>query len=87
MQHAGAAVASIHMLFNSIISTLILELAAFSEINLDKEEKEREELVHSCFCAVYHSVEITGVKGMINIIGSKCTHGKVLVRKEAYWSY
>ncbi|KAL7541160.1 hypothetical protein ACHAXR_010687, partial [Thalassiosira sp. AJA248-18] len=79
--------ATIHMHFSSIIPTLITELASFSEMDLDEEEKEREEAVRQCCRAVCHNVDTPGVNWLISEIASKCTHDKESVRKEACWSY
>jgi len=84
---AHATSATIHMHFSSIIPTLIMELASFSEIDLDEEEKEREEAVRQCFRAVCHNVDDTGVNWLVSEIASRCAHDKETVRKEACWSY
>jgi len=86
---SGATGGTIHMHFSSIIPTLILELASFSEISDDadeEEEKEREEAVRLCLRAVCQNVDTTGVNWLISEISSKCTHDKESVRKEACWS-
>jgi len=84
---SGATSGTIHMHFNSIIPTLIVELAFFSEIEMDEEEKAREEAIRHCFRAVCHNVDITGVNWLISEIVSKGAHDKESVRKEACWSF
>lgn len=78
---------TIHMHFSSIIPTFIMELASFSEIDMDEEEKEREEAVRNSFRAVCHNVDMTGVNWLISEIVSKSTHDKEEVRKEACWAF
>jgi len=85
---SGATGGTIHMHFNSIIPTMIMELASFSDgVDLDEEEKAREEAVRRCFQAVCHNVDAVGVNWLLGEIASKCTHDKESVRKEACWSY
>ena len=74
---------TIHLHFSSIIPTLILELAVFSEI----DDESREEAVRCCFRAVCHNVDTTGVNWLISEIASKCTHDRYTVRKEACWAF
>ena len=78
---------TIHMHFNSIIPTLISEVALFSEIDNDENEKEREEAVRNCLRAVCRNVDISGVNRLVGEVVSKCTHDKESVRKEACWSF
>jgi len=84
---SAATSGTIHMHFNSIIPTLVMEVASFSEMDLDEEEKEREEAVCNCFRAVCHNVDTLGVSRLISEIVNKFAHDKASVRKTACWSY
>jgi len=84
---SGATGGTIHLHFSSVIPTLITELASFSDIDSDEEEKAREESIRLCFRAVCHNVDTTGVNWLISEIARQCAHDKESVRKEACWSY
>jgi len=82
---SAATSQTIHMHFNSIIPTLIMELSSFYGASLDEEEKLREEAARSCSRAVCRNVDTVGVNWLISEVISKCTHDKESVRKEACW--
>ena len=82
---SAATSQTIHMHFNSIIPTLIMELSSFYGANLDEEEKLREDAVRCCSRAVCRNVDTIGVNWLISEVISKCTHDKESVRKEACW--
>ena len=64
-----------------------MELASFSEIDMDEDEKAREDAIRQCCQAVFGNVDATGVNWLVSEIASKCTHDKESVRKEACWCY
>ncbi|KAL7456767.1 hypothetical protein ACHAWC_008242 [Mediolabrus comicus] len=76
---------TIHMHFNSIVPTLIMELASFHDVDPDEEGKSREEAVRRCSRAICHNVDTVGVNWLISEVVSKCTNDKESVRKEACW--
>jgi HEAT repeat protein len=78
---------TIFMHFNSIIPTLINEVASFHEQDPSEEEKEREEAIRNCCRAVIRNVDTAGVNWLISEIASKCTSDRVAVRKESCWFY
>lgn len=82
---SAATSQTIHMHFNSIIPTLILELASYHGVDLDEVEKLREEATRRCSRAICHNVDTVGVNWLISEVVSKCTHDKESVRKEACW--
>jgi hypothetical protein len=84
---SSATSSTIHMHFSNIIPTLIMELASFSEIDMDEDEKAREDAIRQCCQAVFGNVDATGVNWLVSEIASKCTHDKESVRKEACWCY
>ncbi|KAL7446874.1 hypothetical protein ACHAXM_011445 [Skeletonema potamos] len=81
---SAATSQTIHMHFNNIIPTLILELSSFHGVDLE-EEKLREEAARRCSRAICHNVDTVGVNWLISEVVSKCTHDKQSVRKEACW--
>ena len=82
---SAATSQTIHMHFNSIIPTLIMELSSFHGVDLDEEEKSREEAVRCCSRVLCHNVDTIGVNWLISEVINKCTHDKDSVRKEACW--
>ncbi|KAL7472761.1 hypothetical protein ACHAXS_013126 [Conticribra weissflogii] len=76
---------SIYMHFNTIIPTLITEIACFSECDNSNEEKEREDATRRCSRAVCHNVDTAGVNWLISEVASKCTSDKESIRKEGCW--
>ena len=84
---SAATSETIHYHFSSILPTIIMELASFSDADLDEEEKEREEAIRRCCRSVCHNVDNMGINWLVSEIASKCTHDKESVRKEACWSF
>ena len=84
---SGATPQTIHTNFNRIVPTFISELASFSDMDMDDEEKEREEAIRRNFSALCRNVDTVGVHLLISEISSKCTSDKESVRKESCWSY
>lgn len=82
---SAATSQTIHMHFNSIIPTLIMELSSFHGVELEEEEALREEAARRCSRAICHNVDTVGVNWLISEVVSKCTHDKESVRKEACW--
>jgi len=76
---------TIYIHFNTIIPTLIAEVASVSKVDDNNEEKEREEATRRCSRAVCHNVDTAGVNLLISEVASKCTSDKESVRKEACW--
>ena len=75
--------------FNTIIPTLLMEVASFSDVDVeleeDGEQKEREEATRRCIRAVCHNVDENCVNVLVGEIASKCAHDRESVRKEACW--
>jgi len=76
---------SIHGFFSTIIPALLSELSDLFDVELDEEEKSREEALRSCVRSLCGSVEDIGVNPLICEIANKCSSDKEGTRKESCW--
>ena len=76
---------SIHAFFGTIIPALLSELSDLFGVDLDEEEKCREDALRNCVRSLCASVEGIGVNPLVGEIASKCSSDKEGTRKESCW--
>ena len=76
---------SIHAFFGTIVPALLSELSDMFNVELDEEEKAREEALRKCIQSLCSSVEEIGVNALIGEVASKCSSDKEGTRKEGCW--
>lgn len=74
---------SIHIFFGTIVPALISELSELFGLELDEEEKCREDALRGCVRSLCASVEETGLNFLVGEIATKCTSDNEGTRLEA----
>ena len=69
----------------AILPALISELSDLYGVELDEEEKSREEALRKCVHSLCSSVEEIGVNPLVGEIASKCSSDKEGARVESCW--
>lgn len=72
---------------SSIIPTFLAEIVALQDVELDEEEKSREEALRDCLRSLFSCIGENGLNVVVSEIAGKCSSDKAAVRTECCWMF